>query len=566
MRLSNVAVVIRLLKRLRPFWFRAVLAVLAAVATAFSTIGLMGLSALLIQKASLRPPILVLTTAIVGVRFFGISRAVCRYLDRLLTHDVVLRILADLRRDVVSSLVSSSNACADLGRGQTLNRIIDDTESIQGLYVKVLSPTIVGAVTTIFAAGIFATMLPWAGALLFVGMSVVTVGVSWLAWKLTKRSARAAPEARAQLTVDILEIAEGADELAMAGRTNDWLARFEATETEIAQRESKQAWFQGCADTATTLVSGLTLVALIWVTTIAIGEGTVPGIILGVLALMSMAAFDAISGVPAAIAESGTGLESARRILELLDADKDSDPSNPQALDVSTTPAISLRSISARYTPDGPTVLNGLSLDLAPGAKVALVGQSGAGKTSLARVLVRFLDIESGGYSLTEYPIADFKRSDVRRCIGLVSQDSHVFHTSIYENIRLAKPDATELAITNLVAQVGLNDWIQTLPDGIHTVVGHDGNEMSGGQRQRLLLARALLADFPVLILDEPTAGIDRQSALGLMTDLVTSRPDKTILVITHDLVGETLFDTVYRMQEGQLSETADSNTLSLAD
>ncbi len=241
-------------------------------------------------------------------------------------------------------------------------------------------------------------------------------------------------------------------------------------------------------------------------------------------------------------------LAAGRRLLELTDCTPAvADPSDP--IPLPTEPfTVALQGVRARYAPDEPPVLEDLDLVLEPGRRVALVGPSGAGKTTVVNLLVRFLDPEDGRVTLDGRDLREYRQEDVRRSIAVAGQDSYLFSTSIRENVRLARPDAADDEIEEALARARILDWVRTLPDGWDTLVGEEGRELSGGQRQRLVVARALLADAPVLVLDEPTAHLDSPTAERLIEDVLDAVADRTVLLITHRPEGLDRMDEVVRL------------------
>jgi ABC-type multidrug transport system fused ATPase/permease subunit len=256
---------------------------------------------------------------------------------------------------------------------------------------------------------------------------------------------------------------------------------------------------------------------------------------LAVVTLTALAAFEAVTALPAAAVQLGQARVSARRIATVLDApDPVRDPPAPRPLPPGPL-HVTLRGVQVRYRPDGPLALDGVDLDLSPGRRVALVGSNGAGKSTVAAVLLRFVELSGGAATLDGHDLASYAADDVRTRIGGCPQDPHIFDTSIRDNLRLARPDATDAQLAQAAARARLLDWIQSLPRGWDTQVGAHGAALSGGQRQRLALARALLADPPLVILDEPTAHLDSESRLALTEDLLAATAGRTTLLITHD-------------------------------
>jgi ABC-type multidrug transport system fused ATPase/permease subunit len=288
---------------------------------------------------------------------------------------------------------------------------------------------------------------------------------------------------------------------------------------------------------------------------VAVDNGQLPGVLLTVVVLVSLAAFELVTGLPQAFATFERVRRCQQRVDGLLAVDDPvQEPADPVPLPAAPY-SIRLRGVRARY-PSGQLALDGIDLDLAPGESVAVVGPSGAGKSTLAAVLVRFLGLESGTASLNGVCLGDLDPGALRRVVGLAGQDAHVFDRTIGDNLRLARPDAIDAEVRAALAEVGLLAWVDGLPNGLATEVGEHGARLSGGQRQRLVVARALLADFPVLILDEPTEHLDPQAADALTANLLAAASGRTTLLITHRLSGLQTVDRILLMEAGRVVES----------
>jgi thiol reductant ABC exporter CydC subunit len=300
-----------------------------------------------------------------------------------------------------------------------------------------------------------------------------------------------------------------------------------------------------------TLLSGLAMWGALLVGIAAVRAGAINGTLLAVIALVPLAAFELLTDLPTATQTLQRVRRSAARTFEVIDARPPIvEPDDPRPVPRSAR-ALTVRGLRARYDERGPWVLDGLDLDLAPGRTVALVGRSGAGKSTLADVLLRFLPYQGGSVTLDGVEISELEGDEYRRVIGLVSQDAHVFDTTLAENLRLARRDATPEQLRAALRSARLLDWTEALPDGLGTRVGAQGAEISGGQRQRLALARAVLADFPVLVVDEPGEHLDTPTADALVADLLDTTPNQAVLLITHRLAGLEAVDEVIVLEGG---------------
>ncbi|MYS31204.1 thiol reductant ABC exporter subunit CydC, partial [Streptomyces sp. SID7804] len=308
-------------------------------------------------------------------------------------------------------------------------------------------------------------------------------------------------------------------------------------------------------DGLTALLCGLTVAAAALVGVQAVADGRLDGVALAVVILTPLAAFEAVLGMPLAVQYRQRVRRSAERVYEVLDAPVPvREPQSPRPAPVSPFP-LAVRGLAARYAGQDRDALAGLDLTLEKGRRIAVVGPSGSGKTTLAQVLLRFLDPGAGSYTLAGADARALDGDDVRRLVGLCAQDAHLFNSSIRENLLLARKDATEEDLRDALARVRLLEWADTLPDGLDTFVGEHGARLSGGQRQRLALARALLADFPVLVLDEPAEHLDLPTADALTADLLAATEGRTTLLITHRLAGLDAVDEVIVLDGGRVAQ-----------
>ncbi|MYW02491.1 thiol reductant ABC exporter subunit CydC, partial [Streptomyces sp. SID3343] len=304
-----------------------------------------------------------------------------------------------------------------------------------------------------------------------------------------------------------------------------------------------------------TLVTGATVWASALVGVAAVHAGHLNGVLLALVVLTPLAAFEATAVLPAAGRHLESSRRAAARVFEVIDAPEPvREPTEPAALPAAPR-GLAVRDLHARWTPQGPPALAGVDLDLTPGKRVAVVGPSGSGKTTLANVLLRFLEPAAGTVTLDGTSLTDLAGDDVRRVIGLCAQDAHVFDSSLRENLRLARPDCTDDDLRAALARARLLDWVDTLPAGLDTMVGEHGARLSGGQRQRLALARALLADFEILLLDEPAEHLDLATADALTADLLDATRGRTTVLVTHRLTGLDAVDEIVVLTEGRVSQ-----------
>jgi thiol reductant ABC exporter CydC subunit len=500
----------------------------------------------LISRAAEQPPILSLTTIIVVVRFLALARPLTRYLDRLASHDLALRAIGPLRARVYERI--EPLAPAELGafrRGDLLTRMVRDVDALQGLFIRGIGPQLAGLVVGASCVVATALLLPFAGVVLAAGLLVGGVAVPLLAARLVRRSARRQAAARGELTAELVELLEGAPELVAYGREDETLARVRAGDRELGRLAGRDALIAGVADAASIAVAGLTTAAVLALAVAAHDTGTLDRVLVATLALLALASFETVAPLPAAARELTGTLAAGRRVLELTAREPAvRDPDEPAPAPQAPGP-VALEGVTARYPGAVSPAIAGLDLRLEPGERVALVGPSGAGKTTVTNLLLRFLDPEAGRVTLAGSDLRCLRQEDVRRVFALAGQDTHVFDSTVRENLRLARPQASDAELHAALAKAHLADWLATLPDGLDTLVGEDGRHLSGGQRQRLVVARALLADAPVLLLDEPTAHLDPPTAEALVRDVLDSATGKSVLLITHRPEGLDLVDRV---------------------
>ncbi len=519
--------------------------------------GLLLTSGYLISRAAQRPDILTLTVAIVAVRAFAIARAVLRYGERLASHDAALRLLGRVRANFYRRLAPLVPGSLGGPRsGDLLSRFVGDVDTLQDLYLRALAPPVVAALVIVAAALTAWLILPAAAPVVFGCLLLASVAVPGLAAALAASSGRRQAPARAALSAELVETIEGAPELVLAGRGAERVSRLRAADARLAALARRDAYAAGSASALGSLAAGLTVVALMAVAIPAVHSGALAGVLLASIAFLALAAFEGLAPLPLAARRLRACAEAARRLDELCQRE----PAVQDAPDPRMLPEhgdLVLDRVSVRYGPGEPWVLEDASLRIAPGRRVALLGPSGAGKTTLAHLLVRFCDTDRGTVSLGGIDVRELAQDDLRRAVTFAAQDAHLFNTTVRENILLARRTATDQELWEALDAAGAADWVSALPAGLDTVVGESGGLLSGGQRQRVALARALLSDARFLILDEPTAHLDTDSASQVIADLTAGAGARGLLVITHSGIGLQHFDEVLELRGGRIEPVA---------
>ncbi|MCF0080368.1 thiol reductant ABC exporter subunit CydD [Streptomyces lomondensis] len=532
-----------------------------------SAVGLMATSGWLISRASQQPPVLYLMVAVTATRAFGIGRAVFRYAERLVSHDAVLRMLADTRVAVFRRLERLAPAGLHrTRRGDLLSRLVADVDALQDYWLRWLLPAGAAVVVSAASVGFTAWLLPEAGAVLAAGLLAAGVGVPLVTGAVARRAEHRLAPARGVLATRVADLLTGTAELTVAGALPARTAQAREADGVLTRIASRAATATALGDGLTALISGLTVTAAALLGAQAVVAGRLDGVTMAVVVLTPLAAFEAVLGLPLAVQYRQRVRRSAERVHEVLDAPEPvGEPERPRQAPASPFPLV-VKGLAARHAGQDREALAGLDLTLEEGRRVAVVGPSGSGKTTLAQVLLRFLDAEAGSYTLAGVDAYALLGDDVRRLVGLCAQDAHLFDSSLRENLLLARRDATEDELRAALGRARLLEWADSLPDGLDTLVGEHGARLSGGQRQRLALARALLADFPVLVLDEPAEHLDLPTADALTADLLAATEGRTTLLITHRLAGLEAVDEVIVLDRGRIVQRGPYAELVSAD
>lgn len=533
---------------------RITLALLLGTLALGSAVGLMATSGWLISRASQQPPVMYLMVAVTATRAFGIGRAVFRYAERLVSHDAVLRMLADTRVAVYRRLERLAPAgLRGTRRGDLLSRLVSDVDALQDYWLRWLLPAGAAVAVSALSVGFTAWLLPEAGAVLAAGLLAAGAGVPLLTGAVARRAEGRLAPARGVLATRVTDLLTGTAELTVAGALPARTAEARRADGTLTRIASRAATATALGDGLTALISGLTAAAAALVGVQAVAAGRLDGVALAVVILTPLAAFEAVLGMPLAVQYRQRVRRSAERVYEVLDAPVPvREPETPLDAPASPFPLV-VKALTARHPGQDRDALAGLDLTLERGRRIAVVGPSGSGKTTLAQTLLRFLDAGSGSYTLAGVDAHALDGDDVRRLVGLCAQDAHLFNSSVRENLLLARKDAGEDELRDALGRARLLEWADSLPEGLDTLVGEHGARLSGGQRQRLALARALLADFPVLVLDEPAEHLDLPTADALTADLLAATEGRTTLLITHRLAGLESVDEVVVLDEGRI-------------
>jgi ATP-binding cassette subfamily C protein CydC len=524
---------------------RLVLAAAAGAAAELAGLALIGSAAWLITRAAEQPPLAALSVAIVGVRAFATSRGVFRYGERLTGHDVALRAQATTRERLYEALIPPRPP----GRGgaDLLSRMVDDTDAVQDLLVRCLLPAIAAVITGVAAVIIGLVLLPAAGLTLLAGLALAGLALPAATAAATRRAAARVAPARAGLASRVADLVHGAADLAAYGAGERALRAAGEADARLAGLERRQAGVRAAALAGGVLLQGLTVVAIVLIAQAA-GADTVAT---AVLALTALVSFEPVLPLVSA-GERLVGIRAAlRRLREIRDAPGAvTEPDAPRAApDAPLT--VEVEDLVVRHAPGRAPALTGVHLTLTPGKRVALVGPSGAGKSTLLAALMRLVDPESGHVRINGVDIRELDSDAVRAHVTGLTQDPYIFQASLRDNLRLAGPEADDEELARAVRRARLDRWVTRT--GWDARLGEDGRTVSGGQLQRLALARALLFDPPVLLLDEPAEALDEETADALMADLLDATRGRTTLIVTHRLHGLEQVDEIVVLEEGRV-------------
>lgn len=536
-------------------------AALLGFIAAASGVALMGTSGWLISRAAQMPPVLALSVAAVMVRAFALSRAVFRYAERLVGHDAAFRGLTDLRVEVYERLERLSPVgLARFRRGDLLARIVADVDTALDLPVRVVLPWAQAVLVSVATVAFLAWLVPGAGLALGLALLLGIAGVPWLVARIAAHAEERVAPLRGEVSANVVSDLDACADLLAFNAVPAAVERVRSLDVQLTAVARREAAGLGLGTGLSVLIQGLAVVGCLVAAIPAVTSGRLEPVWLAVAALLPLAAYDVVSPLPGAALAWQRVRASGRRLAEVLDSPLPvRDPQHPVAVPTGH-PTLECRELSARWLPDGPNTLHGISLTLRPGERLAVVGPSGAGKSTLASVVLRFLDY-SGSVSLEDVELSGIDGDDVRRDIGMLTQSAHVFDASVRENLRLGCRDATDEELLEAVHRVHLDAWLATLPDGLGSELGPHG-PMSGGERQRLALARLLLARRRILVFDEPTEHLDPLTADALLADILETTKSCSVLLITHRLAGLESMDQILVLQEGRVTAAGSHDDL----
>ncbi len=495
-----------------------------------------------------------------GVRGAAITRTAGRYFERLVSHDATFRVLAHLRVYTFTKVLPlSPSGIARFRQGELLNRLVADVDTLDHLYLRVISP-LVGALVVILVVAVGLSVLDVTLALTLGGIMFLTVLLlPPLFYRAGKGTGEALTTLRAQYRQQLTAWLIGHAELTIFNAADRYRETLDATESEWQEAQRRQAGLTALSQGVMMLISGIAVVLMLWMAAGGVGGNTQPGALIALFVFCALAAFEALAPVTGAFQHLGQVIASARRVTDLTEQQPDV-VFTDGATTAPTQTAVTFNNVSFRYSRQAQPALNQVSLTLNAGERVALLGRTGCGKSTLLQLLTRAWDPQSGEITLAGRPLTQYSEEALRASMSVVPQRVHLFSATLRDNLLLAAPQASDAKLADTLRQVGLDKLLEE--SGLNSWLGEGGRQLSGGELRRLAIARALLHDAPMMLLDEPTEGLDaetEQQILALL-DMVTA--NKTVLMITHRLRGLADFNQIVVMDNGQIIESGNHDEL----
>ncbi|HUC03928.1 MAG TPA: thiol reductant ABC exporter subunit CydC [Acidimicrobiales bacterium] len=533
---------------------RLALAGALGFAAAAATVGLLAGSGYVIGKAAFRPGLGALAGILAVVEVMAFLRGPLRYAERLVGHNAALRALARWRVWLYDRLTPRLPAALEGWQsGDLLARAVDDVDTLGDLYLRTALPLAVAVATGILGIVVVGVLMPLGALALGIPLAVAAATSVVSAWR--RGDHREAAELAGRLSALVVDAIHGAADLVAFGADDDMRARIGTVAAQSDRVERRRSGALARAGLVTHVCLAVAVTAVLALAVRSVHAGTLEPVMVAVLPLAALATFEPLSAVGPAVSRA-LAVEAAARRLFALDAVPVPvrEPRAPRPL-APDTPAVTFRGASLRYRPDRPLALDGVDVSLAPGTHLAVTGSSGAGKSSLVAALLRYWALDAGTLHLGDLSVDEVASADVRRAVALVDQRAHLFAGTVRSNITLGKPDATEAEVDEAVRDAQLSEWVASLPAGLDTPVGDDGTTVSGGERRRLAVARALLTARPILVLDEPTAGLRADQADRLLDDVLASAGNRSVLLVTHRAAEAARCASSLHLEEGRVVE-----------
>lgn len=543
------------LRILKFFSSEIVLSLFLGIASITAGIGLLGTSAFIIASAALHPSIALLQVAIVGVRFFGISRGVFRYFERVVSHSVNLKVVSRLREDFFRRIEpgAPANMMTRQG-GDLLQRVMGDLQTLENFYVRVIAPVII-ALVIIIGTSLFIGGYAWQlGLILFTGMVITGFLQPLLAQLVSRTTSGRLVQANADASVQMVEVLQGFEDIQSTNSQRHFYPRLLHAFDQAGKQQNRLSLLNGVNSGVSLLLINLTMLAVLWAAIPMVDDGMITGVSLAVILLVVLAAFEAVNPLNAAAQNYNLSRSAAQRLFSM-DASMNGQSVETRISELVLGEGIQIKNATFAFQPDEEAVLKDISFTLHPGKKIAVVGASGAGKTSIINLLLAFLRPTQGEIHLNGLNYQQAEPDAIRSVFSVLSQNIYLFNEDVRQNLLLAKSDASDEDLLRTLSLCGLTTWLEALPEGLDTWIGERGVKMSGGERQRFALARLMLQNRPYILLDEPTANLDQLTASEVMKSVFSFAKGRGLLMITHDLKWLQEMDEILLVDGGKVVE-----------
>ncbi len=543
------------LRILKFFSGEIVLSLFLGIASITAGIGLLGTSAFIIASAALHPSIAVLQVAIVGVRFFGISRGIFRYFERVVSHSVNLKVVSRLREDFFRRIEpgAPANLMTRQG-GDLLQRVMGDLQTLENFYVRVIAPVII-ALVIIIGTSLFIGGYTWQlGLILFTGMVITGFLQPLLAQLVSRTTNGRLVQANADASVQMVEVLQGFEDIQSTNSQRHFYSRLLHAFNQAGKQQNRLSLLNGVNSGVSLLLTNLTMLAVLWAAIPMVDDGMITGVSLAVILLVVLAAFEAVNPLNAAAQNYNLSRSAAQRLFSM-DASMNGQSVETRISELLLGEGIQIKNATFAFQPDEEAVIKDISFTLHPGKKIAVVGASGAGKTSIINLLLAFLRPTQGEIHLNGLNYQQAEPDAIRSLFSVLPQNIYLFNEDVRQNLLLAKSDASDEDLLRTLSLCGLTTWLEAQPEGLDTWIGERGVKMSGGERHRFALARLMLQDRPYILLDEPTANLDQLTAIEVMKSVFSFAKGRGLLMITHDLKWLQEMDEIMLIDGGKVVE-----------
>ncbi|MEZ9864568.1 cysteine/glutathione ABC transporter ATP-binding protein/permease CydC [Vibrio breoganii] len=556
------------LKLYKKHWFGLSLGMILGFLTLFASIGLLTLSGWFLSAAAVAGLTIARETFNYmlpggGVRGLAMGRTAGRWGERVVSHNATFKLLTDLRVYFYEKLTPLiPGRVGGLRDADLLNRLVADVSAMDHVYLRLVSPVVLSILGITCLTGFLVWFDSDIG--LTLGAILMALVLIWpvLFYKLGKGNGHRLTQNRADLRIRALDWIEGHSELLLFGAEKRYRDKIDQAQMALMSNQAVNAHITGLANALLLLANGMTLLLILWMSADGIG-GSVPSPLIALVVFATLASVELLMPIAGAFQYLGQTLASARRLNEVIGAEPDVQfpcYTNNKVIGANNKVAVEFSDISFAYESNAPLAVDNLSLSVPAGSKLAILGKTGSGKSTLLQLLTRYWDVQQGDIKIGGQALTELSESELRSLISVVSQRVDVLNGTLRDNLLIAKPDADDSELAGTLSKVGL-EYLMDAP-GLDQWLGDGGRQLSGGEKRRIGIARAVLHNAPILLLDEPTEGLDRSTESQIMSLLEQHYQDKTVVFVTHRLVGLSKMDNVVVLEQGKLVEQGEHSEL----